>query len=386
MPGAHAQLSPSSAERWISCPASVRMAEKVPQTEDSSPYAAEGTACHALAEIRGSHEFGLTSSAKYESDLQGWMDEYQELYDVDEMWEHVDAFIEVIRERLAREPHSRVFFEQRVQTGVPRSWGTSDVIIVSPVHVEAIDLKYGKGIRVRAAGNPQLRLYGVGALENIADILGKTETVYITVFQPRLDHLDTEVMDPADLVAWRDSIIPIANEALGPDGHFGPSEDACRFCPARGQCSAQRDRAVQLDFGQDHELLDDEDFAEALSRMAFIREWLNALEAAALERMYKDGKEVPGYKVVMSGGQRKVTDPEAALEALRSAGYEDGQITATKIRGIGDLEKLLGKPKFKELLEAPGHVKKGDGRPSIATAADDRPAANPNAEAQKEFS
>ena len=46
---AHATLSPSSASRWMACPASVRLSEGIPNT--SSIFAAEGTACHELAAL-----------------------------------------------------------------------------------------------------------------------------------------------------------------------------------------------------------------------------------------------------------------------------------------------------------------------------------------------
>jgi hypothetical protein len=45
----HAKLSPSGAHRWIECPGSVRMTAGLPRK--SSPYAAEGTAAHQLAEM-----------------------------------------------------------------------------------------------------------------------------------------------------------------------------------------------------------------------------------------------------------------------------------------------------------------------------------------------
>ena len=49
----HAKLSPSASERWISCPASIRMEASVRgEEEKESFYAREGTAAHALAEIK----------------------------------------------------------------------------------------------------------------------------------------------------------------------------------------------------------------------------------------------------------------------------------------------------------------------------------------------
>jgi len=52
---AHARLSPSSAERWMTCPGSVKLAEGIEDT--GSSYAAEGTAAHEMAEriLKGAH-------------------------------------------------------------------------------------------------------------------------------------------------------------------------------------------------------------------------------------------------------------------------------------------------------------------------------------------
>ena len=44
---AHAQLSPSSAMRWMTCPGSVALGAALPDT--SSTFADEGTAAHFLA-------------------------------------------------------------------------------------------------------------------------------------------------------------------------------------------------------------------------------------------------------------------------------------------------------------------------------------------------
>ena len=47
--GKHALLSPSSADRWMTCPGSVLLTKDLP--EDTSPYAQEGANYHTLAQI-----------------------------------------------------------------------------------------------------------------------------------------------------------------------------------------------------------------------------------------------------------------------------------------------------------------------------------------------
>lgn len=46
----HAYLSPSSSERWINCPPSMKLSEEF--QEEASSYAKEGTEAHSLCEYK----------------------------------------------------------------------------------------------------------------------------------------------------------------------------------------------------------------------------------------------------------------------------------------------------------------------------------------------
>lgn len=385
MPTKHAQLSPSASERWIQCPASIRMEAQVPPGVESS-YAAEGTAAHALAEIKASLAFWITTPQAARRARAAWEKEYGkelELWDLAEMDRHTDSYVELIRAALELHPNSQLMLEQRMDTGVPTCWGTSDAVIVSTEHVEIIDFKYGQGVRVDAEGNSQLRLYALGALDTYGDLLGKTQEIRITVHQPRLDHTSTEVLTPLELRKWRESIIPIAEEALSDNARFGPSESACRWCPASGRCKAQLEDVFKQDFEADPETLTPEQVAETLAKVPSIREWLKAFEEAALTMAYSEGVQIPGWKVIMAGGRRSIKDPNGALEALSKAGYSSEQVSKKSLVGIGELEKLLGKDGFNDVLGS--FVAKSEGRPSLVVDTDKRAAASPDAEAQKEF-
>lgn len=382
----HAILSPSSADRWINCPASVRMSAKIPG-KPGSVYANEGTAAHELAELKTRLEIlGEITSEEFLTLRDKWREEY----DISDesfgaMDTHTDTYVEIVLERASLFPNSVVMAEQRVDTGIPSCWGTSDTIIVSPTHVDILDFKYGQGVPVSAEDNSQLKLYGVGALETFGDLLGDIETVYWTVVQPRLHSVQTHSVPADEIRQWRDSLIPVAELALGDEAPFGPSETACRWCPASGSCDAQLQKVFETDFeGFDPELLDGDDYADVFERIPLIKKFLNDVEKAGLERMYAEGKDIPGYKVVMSGGVRKVVDPEETLQALLQAGYTADQVSERKMLGIGALEKTL-KGDFKTLLEDTGLVKKSEGRPSIAPEDDKRPAIDRTSEAVREF-
>lgn len=382
----HAVLGPSGAERWLNCPASIRMAAEIPP-QPSSSYAEEGTCAHDRGEIDASFALGKITATEHARRLNVWRKNWQKRIGLTDDQEaeiagHVQAYVDLILARAAVHPNTQVMLEQRLPTGVPASWGTSDVVLVSPTHTEIIDLKYGMGLRVFAKKNPQLRLYGVGALEAFGDLIGETEDVYLTVFQPRLDHVDTEIISAGDLRAWRDSIIPIAELALTDHAPFGPSEDACRWCPASGMCRAQLEWATRRDFG-DPDVLTPEELAEALTQVDAISSWCDAVKSVALDWAYNQGKPIPGHKVVRSRGRRYVTDEDAAINALAMVGHSLDEISTRKIKGITALEKMLGKEEFFDVLGP--YVEKREGGPALVSEDDPRPPLNHNHEAMKEF-
>lgn len=387
MPDEHARLSPSSAERWISCPASLRMADNLPAVErhgEDNVYAAEGTAAHALAEMKARLRFGQMSQDLFDRKLQVFYRNNAELYDLEAMERHTGAYVDLLEERMSEYEYSVIFIEQRLQTGIPESWGTTDATIVSPWHVDAIDLKYGQGYAVEARNNPQLRLYAVGALDTFGDLFGKTERVRCTVFQPRLNHTLTEELTPAELRAWRDNVVrPAAELALSDDAPFGPSEKACRWCPASGRCPAQLADIFSTPFDTSPEYLSPEQMSETLERVPRIRQWLSAFEEAALTTAYSEGVPIPGWKVVMSGGKRRYIDPAGAVVALWSAGVDVDDWAPRSPRGIGELEKFLGKIEFARIVGP--YVKKGDGSPSLVPEDDRRSPIDPNQQAVEEF-
>lgn len=352
-----------------------------------STYAAEGSAAHALGELTARYRLlGTLTDAQYGRAVFRWREQWKEVIgDEAEMQEYVDGYVDFIAGQMTNDPSAMLLLEQRVPTGVPSCWGTSDSVVVAPTWVHITDLKYGMGVRVDPVDNPQLMLYGIGALEAFGDVLGHVEYVHLSVYQPRIANVATTTMRADDLRGWRDGIIPIAEEARGPNARFGPSEAACRWCPASGQCAAQRDWAVNRDFGAIASTLSPDDLKEALDAIPAIEQWCAAVRAYALDRIYSKGRTVPGYKVVKSAGKRYVSDPDGALEALSLIGYEMNDIAKTepKIRGIGELEKLLGKKVFASTMSP--FVSKSDGTASLVPDSDDRPSISPHTEAASIF-
>lgn len=376
----HAELSPSAAERWLSCPASVRLSKTAPPTE--SVYAREGTLAHTRAELEAARSFGLIEEAEYKRRLGQWTESVPDAHDRDDMARAAVGYVELLTEIVDSEPSARLLLEKRVNTGVPRCWGTADAIVASPEHLTVVDYKYGQGVRVDAEDNPQLRLYALGALE-LVDTLFDVEDVTYTVYQPRLGHVSSETVSSILLREWREEVvIPAAQEALSQDAGFGPSAQACRFCPVAGECRPRALHMTRTDFG-DPDLLTPEEMARHLARVSEIKDWLAALEQAGLERAYARGEEIPGWKVVLSGGRRSIPDTEAAAEVLTEAGFDRSQVTRTTMQTLGRLERLTGKDRLADLLG--DLLVKSEGKPSLVPQSDPRPEAGSADGARKDF-
>lgn len=382
----HARLGPSAAERWIHCPASIQVSERLP--DETSTYAEEGTQAHTIAEITAALQHGLISHKDAHAQTGEWMAYVGDGARVTEMIGHAETYADLIGEALQKYPNTVLLLEQRVATGVEQCWGTADAVLVSPEHLHVIDYKYGAGVRVRVQGNPQLRLYAVGALEMFGDVigLGPDTPITYTVHQPRLEHTESETMTASELRQWRDAVVaPSARAALGPDAHFGPSEAACRFCPAAGECKPRAAHLTKMDFG-DPDLLSPEEMAGALQMLPQIKSWVRDIDHAALSRMVNRDEEIPGWKVALSAGRRGIPDSDAAIARLVEAGYSEPLVSRTSVtvKPLGELEKVVGgKAKLANVLD--DLIIVSEGKPSVVPEGDPRPEFDRAAAAGRDF-
>ena len=355
MPGLHAVLSASAAKRWLSCPPSARLEEKLRGIfgEKSSPYAEEGTHAHAVAELKLRLAVGEINDFSFKEQIKALGPLTRE------MDRATDDYCDVVLGRLYEAqrlcPDARLMVEQRLDfsSWVPEGFGTGDAVIVSDRTLEVCDLKYGKGVRVVAAENPQARLYGLGALEAFGDLYDFTH-VRNTIIQPRVneDPVTDETLTRADLEAWGESIRPTAQLAWVGRGEFQPG-DHCKFCAARAICSA---RAAQAMRGFQHGfatpgLIDDEEIPGILAVADIAEDWIKDVRAYARNQALR-GMSWPGFKLVRGRkGNRSWANEELAEEQLIRAGYDPSQYRQNSLKSPGEIEKLLGRSAFKALMK-----------------------------------
>ncbi|RZT02927.1 DUF2800 domain-containing protein [Cuneatibacter caecimuris] len=380
----HAKLSASGAHRWMACTPSANLEEQFP--DKSSEYAEEGTLAHSLAELILRYNNNEISKKTYSTRLNKLKKD--PLYS-QEMQEYVEDYAlqvwEQINEVKAACPDAQALFEQRLDFSdyVPEGFGTGDVVIIADDMLQIIDLKYGKGVGVSAIGNPQLRLYGLGAwLEH--SMLYDIRRIRMTVVQPRLENVSTEELSIEELLDWAETEVkPRARLAMEGEGEFCVG-DHCRFCKAFATCRAQKDHQMELakyEFA-DSELLDDSEIGEVLSRVDALAKWAEAVKDYAFDQALNHGVHYDGWKLVEGRSNRRYIDDTRVAEVLQKAGYHE-IYKPKELQGITAMEKLIGKKQFADLLD--GLVEKPEGKPVLVPQTDKRPELDSAEKIKNEF-
>ena len=353
----HALLPPSASRRWLECPPSVRLTELM--EDKPSAYADEGTLAHSIAEGKLKSHLGYAENPiKCEDAL---MDEY------------TDDYVAFVDEQMSVLENPSAFVEQRVDCSkyVPECYGTCDALIISDGVLHICDLKYGTGVKVDAVGNDQLRIYALGAFEMFS-CLYDISTVRMSIFQPRLSHSDTWELPIDELLKWANEVlVPAAKQAWNGQGEFKAGEH-CRFCKAKSNCRKRAEYNLELaryDF-EPPATLDNIEIAAILAKADELVSWVTDVKEYAL-RQALSGVTYDGFKVVEGRSNRKYTDENAVVEAVKTAGFDPYEHS---VLGITAMTALLGKKKFTELLG--GIVEKPQGKPTLVPMSDKRPAIN----------
>ncbi len=386
---AHAKLSASGSEKWMTCTPSARMEEAFP--DEGSEFAREGTFAHAVFEQQLLHYLGREVEP-----LPNELMHFDSPALCDYVQEAVNFAIDRIKEAYERCKDPVIYVERRLDFSrwVPEGFGTGDLVIITDELVEVLDLKYGKGIFVDAKDNSQMRLYGLGAYNELADLY-TIQKVRMTILQPRLNNYSSEEISLRQLLVWADeAVVPKAKLAWEGEGEF-VAGDHCisSFCKARYTCPARAAQALAVakqEFGPIEdaqpplpETLSIDRVAQLLPKADLVINWFTDLKAYALKQAEK-GTPVPGYKLVEGRSNRKYSDQDAVAKALRAAKIPDEIAYERSLLGITAMETAIGKKKFAEVLG--DLITKPEGKPTLVPEGDKRPALTSRASALDDFS
>lgn len=368
----HLKFSPSASSRWLNCPGSLTLPE--PTEEQTSTYAAEGTAAHELAEQ--CWLTGVDPSAYIGEEIEGF--EVTE-----EMAQAVQIYMDTV-EAESQAPNTLTRSEEfLVHPEEENFGGTIDCLIHSPGAITVIDFKYGAGVPVEAENNTQLLCYAfLAVLECYPDAdlaQGTWPKIRLIVVQPRCHHEEGPVRSwepPEDELGEFTRRIDDATQNV--DSTFAAGEH-CRWCPHKVNCPELQQLTLDQAKAEFNESgMTPERAAEVMEAAKPISMYLKAVEEWAHGQMDK-GLQVPRFKLVNRYGNRRYSvDEDAVLKSCRRKKLGKKQVTETKLLSPAQLEKVVKDKNFvNSLCERPllgtTVVPESDKRPAVErqTAADE---------------
>jgi len=356
----HAELSASSAHRWIACPASIKASRGMP---DSSGQAAEeGTAAHALAErclledVEPHHYLG--------HDFNGFT-----------VGSEMANLVKIYTDYCRTLPKELTFVERKVDYSmwVKDGWGTADYISIKEGEAWVCDLKFGR-VAVQADCD-QLKCYALGVFNDFG-FDSQIDTVHMTIVQPRLGSIDTHTMRHKDLLKWAgDVLVPAAEEALSDNPTFNAGESQCRYCKAAPTCKPLANRALEaLDAAIDEPFtpseindLSVEQISKLLPEIPLIKSWCEKVTQHA-SILAQQGTEIEGYKVVESKTNRRWADESEAMRVMQKLTNEP--VFSAKVISPTQAIAMLGA----KCDEVNALIVKPTGKPTLVPVSDKRQA------------
>lgn len=311
------------------------------------------------------------------------------------------------------------------------------VIDATNREIIVIDLKYGMGVKVEAEENEQAQMYALGAVEE-CEVLADIDHITMVIYQPRIadgvsewriSRADLErfaeraaagadtiraasakamreaTLDPTrtsretllahgwveqeddagNIVGWQPPIT--AQTGDWNETYLSPSEKGCRFCKAKSSCPALRAELFEV---MGAAPATPEDFAEflvdevtdqtgdnwlsvAMSKVDMIEGWCKAVRAEVERRLLKGGS-VEGFKLVQGRqGPRKWVDEAKAEDLLKSFKLKVDEMYDKSVISPTAAEKLL-KENARRWSKVEVLITRSDGKVSVASASDKRPA------------
>ena len=335
------KLRPSSASRWIACPASARLSTLVPYQE-SGEAAKIGTAIHALAE----------TCFQLDTDPMKFVGQVVEGITMTEgncafALEHLEA-IWAIQDELGSVKVEQLF--KLYQTPQFSLQGTADVVGISQDKLIIADLKTGRGYV--DADSEQMKIYALGALMHNSQ---KPKQVEFQIIQPHHGEKRKYSMSVDELGVWETEVLlPAINDAVSDAPRYAPSESACQWCPAKHICSAQKEQFDIVAAQPDITTMSKEDIKEVmlaltpaqisalLDKAPLVEKFIDAVREHATKQM-EAGEVITGWQLQPKRASRKWIDPEIARIALVNAGLSGLQIFQTELISPTAAEKLLPK-------------------------------------------
>lgn len=386
----HAVLSPSKSSMWLNCTPSAKLSEGYKTTSEAAD---EGSLAHELSELLLKKVLKKVSEKDFLVKVKSI--KANKHYNASMMEHCVQFSVYVIEQYTALQQKfddAAIFLEVKLDLRhyIPEGFGTGDIILVAGDTIQIIDLKYGKGVFVKAKGNTQMKIYGLGALEAFSIFSNEYKKVNMTIYQPRLGNIDSWKITTKELTKWAtETLAPKAKLAYNGKGERVAGEH-CKFCPVKATCKAHADYNMTIagvefdDLPEKAGSLTDKQLAEVYAKAKQIRNWLTGIEEYMLAKAIA-GKTWKGLKLVYGRSTRVISNPDAIIKILKAKKVPVSKfLSEPQLLGITALEKNIGAEQFQKLTSK--YITKSLGKPSLVSAESKGKEYNVNESAKEDFS
>ena len=403
----HALLSPSSAKKWLNCPAALACEFGLPN--ESGKAAVNGTVMHSIAEHH-LNRYKAGNDRKLEADegcyvqnhgkggISAFNDDSSGVLITADMIGQVQKYLDyctpICDAAEVFEVERRVNLTRVLHPGVElnsnplQTFGTADMVAIMPEGMLIVgDLKTGRH-KVAAKENKQMMLYALGLLRVYKRLYDIT-AVRLVIFQPYAggaDQWDTtpEALEHFGKFASQAALKAIDAFQRGKKGlkpaDFRPGNDACQWCRFAESCNVKRKVASviapdDLSDAPDSVEMTLEQLKAEWDKLPLIRQHIADIEKAMYAALMR-GETVEGLKLVEGRpGNRSWTDADA-IEVLH------GDVLKKEVlMSPTEAAKVLS---AEEMAELEPFITRKPGQPSIATSDDKRPAWTPAADSDLE--
>lgn len=347
-PGAHSSLGPSSSHRWLTCPGSV--ARTLGVVNRDTPASLRGTRGHELVELALRWRYAEDREGRWDvlvDDLRAWGRDHPDATDFVELCGLAEKCYWSVAACVDSLPDDRqVLIEQRVE--VPGTeghvFGTADVIAYSRTAgvVCVLDHKFGVQ-RVAVNDNPQLKLYGLGALALVDPEAEWVREVRTSIQQPAYEPVQhTATYTTKEMLRFGGWVSAKVEAALDPAAPVRPGEAQCRWCPVRDSCPEHLDWRIRDWFGSSglepappSPGLDELDLRRHLEARDRAARYVRAVDEAARA----NADHLPSGWEARTTRRTRVCKPAVLADRLTRAGYEPLE---TRVKSLSRLRREVG--------------------------------------------
>lgn len=294
-------LNPSSAHRWVHCPASIQMAYSNVIPIEDTDYAKEGTQAHVVAQDMLEGKDYDTSDPDMVEGAELYIETVKLMVDLTKCNAIIEGYVGApsIHKELGGTPDCYVYDKAN-----------------STIHI--FDYKYGYRY-VDAFENWQLVSYAAGILDNM--IIEGDPLINMVIVQPRSYCKEGPVrvwsMYKSALIPYFERLKEAALETQSPDAVCSTGRH-CKYCPAAHGCIALQQAAYSVcDITQlgEYQLPDihiGKEYDLLLAAQDRLKSRIDAIEAD-MEYRIRTGRSIAGYTLEQTTGRECWKVPEQQI-------------------------------------------------------------------------